>query len=89
MSRILINNAMWKSVENLSAHSIAGLPAGQPPDSGFDRGRDAAGPPLGACSACAGDYEDPDRTAWPPATEEEDEGAPQVTPDARPGANER
>jgi len=21
---------------------------------------------LGACSACAGDYEDPDRTAWTP-----------------------
>jgi len=21
--------------------------------------------PLRACSACAGDYEDPDRTSWP------------------------
>ncbi len=21
---------------------------------------------MRACSACAGDYEDPDRTAWPP-----------------------
>lgn len=30
--------------------------------------------PLLACSACAGDYEDPDRTAWTPDPEEaEDE----------------
>lgn len=28
--------------------------------------------PLRACSACAGDYEDPDRTAWMPDEEEED-----------------
>lgn len=28
--------------------------------------------PLGACSACAGDYEDPDRTAWTPDGDEED-----------------
>lgn len=27
---------------------------------------------LRACSACAGDYEDPDRTAWTPDEEEED-----------------
>jgi hypothetical protein len=26
-----------------------------------------------ACSACAGDYEDPDRTAWPPEEEASDE----------------
>jgi hypothetical protein len=26
---------------------------------------------MRACSACAGDYEDPDRTAWP-ADDEED-----------------
>ena len=30
---------------------------------------------IRACSACAGDYEDPDRTAWAPDDEEEDEGA--------------
>jgi hypothetical protein len=28
---------------------------------------------MSACSACAGDYEDPDRTTWP--TEEESEAA--------------
>jgi len=27
-----------------------------------------------ACSACAGDYEDPDRTAWPVDESDEDEG---------------
>ena len=28
---------------------------------------------MGACSGCAGDYEDPDRTAWAPDADE-DEG---------------
>ena len=28
---------------------------------------------MRACSACAGDYEDPDRTAWPAADDVEDE----------------
>ena len=32
----------------------------------------ASQPPLRACSACSGDYEDPDRTAWTPDEEEED-----------------
>jgi len=36
-----------------------------------DAGRHSA--KLSACSACAGDYEDPDRTAWP----EEDEPDPE------------
>jgi hypothetical protein len=34
------------------------------------------------CSACAGDYEDPDRTAWTPdegEDEERDDGAPGAT----------
>jgi len=30
---------------------------------------------MRACSACAGDYEDPDRTARAPDNEQEDEGA--------------
>jgi hypothetical protein len=29
--------------------------------------------PLLACSACVGDYEDPDRTAWTPDPEEDEE----------------
>ena len=39
--------------------------------------------PLGlrACSACAGDYEDPDRTAWTPDSSEDEGGdyEPRVT----------
>lgn len=34
-----------------------------------------------ACSSCAGDYEDPDRTAWPAGLDEEeaeDESGPQI-----------
>lgn len=83
MSRILINNDLWKSVENVTGRSTDGISAGQPPDSGFDRGRDVSGPPLGACSACAGDYEDPDRTAWPPAPDGEDEADPHGTCDPK------
>ena len=29
---------------------------------------------LAACSACAGDYEDPDRTAWRESIDDEDHG---------------
>jgi hypothetical protein len=41
----------------------------------------AASAEIRACSACAGDYEDPDRTAWAPDDDEEDEavGAPRGT----------
>jgi len=36
---------------------------------------------MRACSACAGDYEDPDRTAWTPddAKDEERDDAPSTT----------
>jgi hypothetical protein len=34
---------------------------------------------MRACSACAGDYEDPDRTAWP--ANDEESGAGQVDGD--------
>jgi len=36
---------------------------------------------MRACSACAGDYEDPDRTAWTPGEgeEEEDSGDTRAT----------
>lgn len=35
---------------------------------------------IRACSACAGDYEDPDRTAWAPeeSGEEEEEKVPEI-----------
>jgi hypothetical protein len=34
---------------------------------------DAVEKPVRACSGCAGDYEDPDRTAWEEETEEDEE----------------
>jgi hypothetical protein len=38
----------------------------------FREGAGVSQQPLRACSACAGDYEDPDRTAWPEDPEEDD-----------------
>ena len=83
MSRILIGNALWKSVENLSspgAHSLSeerlrqSLACGEP---------NAQTLPVLACSACAGDYEDPDRTAWAPDAEEDEESPPQQAEEER------
>lgn len=37
---------------------------------GDEQGAGASPQPLRACSACAGDYEDPDRTAWFAESEE-------------------
>lgn len=34
----------------------------------------ARGLPMRACSACAGDYEDPDRTAWAADDPEDEQG---------------
>ena len=36
--------------------------------------------PLSACSACAGDYEDPDRTAWPEDTDEDEANSEEQGP---------
>lgn|SRR5690242_15679721 len=47
--------------------------------------------PLQACSACAGDYEDPDRTALPVEEPDEDaewEAARDFLPGAEAGGNE-
>jgi hypothetical protein len=63
---------MWKSVENFSG-SRADQAAATPPLQSAFRELLSAGTspqPLSACSACAGDYEDPDRTAWTVETEE-------------------
>jgi len=47
-----------------------------------------------ACSGCAGDYEDPDRTAWEPDPEENEEDTtaeeiPQMDKPSAPGGEER
>ena len=48
---------------------------------GISRGKAGA---LRACSACAGDYEDPDRTAWPleESDEDKDQRAPETDAEA-------
>jgi len=43
---------------------------------------------LLACSACAGDYEDPDRTAWTPAADNEDDFEGDREPTNTMGADE-
>ena len=43
---------------------------------------------LAACSACGGDYEDPDRTAWMiDGGEAEDVGAPEAEGEELPAEN--
>jgi hypothetical protein len=76
---------MWKSVENFSG-AVAALTAHGRPRQFIRSGEPgAASQALLACSACAGDYEDPDRTAWTPdwpdAEELLEDGAPQKDQD--------
>jgi hypothetical protein len=40
------------------------------------------GSAVGACSGCAGDYEDPDRTAWEDEEEEGEEAGDEPGSDA-------
>jgi hypothetical protein len=63
---------LWKSVENFSGLGMVKV-AGREPRSSETCGEPGdLQSPLRACSACAGDYEDPDRTAWTPDEDEED-----------------
>mgnify|MGYP007135454292 CR=1 FL=1 len=72
MSRILIGNILWKSVENSGA--LGRKRAGKRPlQPAFCAVSGASHQALRACSACAGDYEDPDRTAWTPDPQEDEE----------------
>jgi hypothetical protein len=64
--------ALWKSVENFVALGMdrsADRKQLEPGQCGEPGGLAQS---LRACSACDGDYEDPDRTAWMPDEEEED-----------------
>ena len=73
MSIILLGNSLWNAVENLSTPAMdrwAGeslAPRVSHKESGVSQRH------LQACSACAGDYEDPDQTAGPPELEENEE----------------
>jgi hypothetical protein len=48
----------------------------------FIGGSAASFPALRACSNCAGDYEDPERTAWTPGAEGDEDAGQEVPPDA-------
>lgn len=61
---------LWKSVENFSGIGLAGAAERGPLHRGFSSGAELSQPSQDACSSCAGDYEDPDRTAWTPDAEE-------------------
>jgi len=84
MSRILMRYSLWKTVNNFSGLRVDGLAArrSSPPARAADSSDSRL--PLHACSACAGDYEDPDRTAWTPDEEEGDEGSQDEAQDRRP-----
>jgi hypothetical protein len=64
MSRILMRHRLWKSVENVSGSRkpVAGTELFPLAVLRGPRGATSL-QPVEACSACAGDYEDPDRTA--------------------------
>jgi len=64
--------ALWKSVENFMALGVDRAVDREPLKPGQCREPDAFAQCLRACSACDGDYEDPDRTARMPDEEEED-----------------
>ncbi len=79
MSRILRRHSLWKSVESFPGREI-GLRTGGSRGEFAARADSAATlQPLRACSACAGDYEDPDRTAWNADVEEDDDLETQTT----------
>jgi hypothetical protein len=71
MSRILRCHSLWKSVEDFSGCGINQAAVGSRLELAARAGSAAIPQPLRACSACAGDYEDPDRTAG--GTDEEDD----------------
>ena len=79
MSRILMRYALWKSVENFSGIALVGAPTRGSRQPGFYGGREISQPSQTACSSCAGDYEDPDRTAWTPEAEDDEERSQDVT----------
>jgi hypothetical protein len=81
MSRILMRYGLWKSVENFSGIGVAGAAERGPRHRSFYSGVEVSQPSQDACSSCAGDYEDPDRTAWTPDAEENEERLRDGTPD--------
>ena len=64
--------ALWKSVENFAALGMDRAADRKPLEPRICRDSVGLVRSLRACSACDGDYEDPDRTARMPNEEEED-----------------
>src|SRR6476661_3666015 len=81
MSRILMRYRLWKSVENFSGIGVAGAAERAPRHRRSYNGVEVSQSSQDACSSCAGDYEDPDRTAWTPDAEEIEERLRDGTPD--------
>lgn len=73
MSRILRGNDLWKSVENFSGAVASPSAHGGPGQFTRSEAPGVISQALRACSACAGDYEDPDRTAWTTDSEDVEE----------------
>lgn len=63
MSRILLSNGLWKTVDNFGNGSATRITQHGTQTPGCLAASGASHSPLRACSACDGDYEDPDRTA--------------------------
>ena len=62
--------SLWENCGNLPSCQFAGS---------WAEGNHEEPSEVRACSACAGDYEDPDRTAWTSEADEgEDESAPET-----------
>jgi len=64
--------ALWKSVENFVALGMDRAVHRKLLEPGIRRNSGDVVQPVRACSACPGDYEDPDRTARMPDEDEED-----------------
>ena len=73
MSRILIGNYLWNAVENFSSSGEPQAAQERLTLAAISEPPEATPQALRACSACAGDYEDPDRTSWTPDREEDKE----------------
>jgi hypothetical protein len=74
---------LWKSVENFSGLGVVKAAGKDPLSPEMCEEPGTWQPLLRACSACSGDYEDPDRTAWSPDEEEEDLRAEKAQESAR------
>ncbi len=73
MSSILIHYPLWKTVENAAALRGAVDPGPRPLTPVACGNAEIARESVRACSACDGDYEDPDRTARVPDSEDDEE----------------